>query len=122
MTPYLKNRPHYDALSKLWAQKNPDKVKKYYSNKNWRVLGITNSDGTPFRYPDYEKLLEARGRQCAACLTPESSLKSKLYADHDHSTRKIRGLLCQGCNTALGHVKDSLAVLEQLKNYLARSK
>lgn len=38
--------------------------------------------------------------------------------DHDHTTGKIRGLLCFGCNTGLGKFKDSIVILNKAINYL----
>jgi len=59
----------------------------------------------------YLDLLEQQNGVCAIC---ENSPKSYLAVDHDHSccpTSKtcgecIRGLLCGGCNSALGRIKD----------------
>lgn len=41
-----------------------------------------------------------------------------MQIDHDHETGEVRGLLCMGCNNALGCVKDDLKVLQGLMNYL----
>ena len=45
----------------------------------------------------------------------------RLFVDHCHKTKRIRGLLCRGCNTGLGHFKespDNLAnAIEYLKNF-----
>lgn len=38
--------------------------------------------------------------------------------DHDHETGKVRGMLCDGCNKALGHARDNVEVLEGLITYL----
>jgi Recombination endonuclease VII len=38
--------------------------------------------------------------------------------DHDHTTGRFRGCLCQQCNTALGMVNDSPVLLQKLIEYL----
>lgn len=42
--------------------------------------------------------------------------------DHDHSTGNIRGLLCNGCNKALGLFKESKEILIKAKEYLTYEK
>jgi hypothetical protein len=46
--------------------------------------------------------------------------KEKLALDHDHSTGKIRGLLCMACNTALGKFKDDTSILQRAIEYLRK--
>src|SRR5215472_1641260 len=41
--------------------------------------------------------------------------------DHDHKTLKFRGLLCHGCNVALGHFADDPAILQKALAYLQRA-
>lgn len=41
--------------------------------------------------------------------------------DHDHKTGQFRGWICRGCNTALGHTRDSIEVLSKLIIYLQDS-
>jgi hypothetical protein len=57
-------------------------------------------------------LAEQEG-SCKVCGMP-----GKLHVDHDHETGAVRGLLCGGCNHALGHAGDNPNVLEALANYL----
>jgi len=70
-------------------------------------LGITKQK--------YYSLLEDQGWACAICCrTP----KTKLVVDHCHKTGRFRGMLCMGCNTALGKFKDSPKLLSRAIEYL----
>jgi hypothetical protein len=62
----------------------------------------------------YEYLLISQSGRCACCLTP---LKCP-FIDHDHSTGRIRGLLCMQCNIALGLAHDNPIILRSLASYL----
>lgn len=44
---------------------------------------------------------------------------NSVCVDHDHSTGKVRGLLCSACNKAIGLFKDSVIILEKAKRYLS---
>lgn len=55
----------------------------------------------------YSELLEAQGGVCAICKKPETIKNQNgevrsLAVDHDHSTGRVRGLLCFRCNVELG--------------------
>lgn len=43
----------------------------------------------------------------------------KIVTDHDHETSKVRGLLCQGCNFAIGLFGDNPRILQTAVGYLA---
>ena len=47
----------------------------------------------------YEALKESQGGACAMC----GVVPGRLFVDHDHKTGAVRGMLCPGCNGALGH-------------------
>lgn len=38
--------------------------------------------------------------------------------DHNHTTGVVRGLLCHNCNAAIGHLSDSISLLEKAATYL----
>lgn len=42
--------------------------------------------------------------------------------DHDHSTGKARGVICSGCNKALGSMGDDVASLRRAVEYLSKHK
>ena len=68
---------------------------------------------------DYAADVEAAEGRCAICReVPDSSL----CIDHDHATGKVRGLLCTGCNLALGLMRDDPATLRRAVAYLAHNR
>ncbi len=75
----------------------------------------------------YNKMLALQGGVCALCQRPERVVSGKkgrakrhghLHVDHDHKSGVVRGLLCHGCNTALGHFQDDPDLLEWAARYL----
>lgn len=63
---------------------------------------------------DVDAMIEAQGGQCATCNgKPE-------HVDHDHTTGKVRGVLCFNCNQALGNIRDNRTTLRRLDHYLRR--
>jgi hypothetical protein len=69
----------------------------------------------------FDKMLAAQGGVCAICAGEPSMANSRdrcLHVDHDHATGKIRGLLCNRCNRALGLFRDNAAVLSVAAEYL----
>lgn len=69
------------------------------------------------RYGLVAEELAAIDRQgsCETCGSTEN-----LHVDHCHDSQEIRGILCRGCNTALGAVKDDLRTLIRLAAYLEK--
>ena len=55
--------------------------------------------------------------QCAG-VDHKSSKYRPLVIDHNHETGKVRGILCNWCNSALGHFKDDPARLYKAIEYL----
>lgn len=62
-------------------------------------------------------LLEGQGGVCAICKKVPAGGKG-FCVDHDHSSKKIRGLLCMQCNVAVGMLKESVATAQSLIDYL----
>ena len=56
------------------------------------------------------------------CQVCGQDITSKKCIDHCHITEKIRGVLCNNCNTALGLVEDNVQILSKLIQYLEQSK
>ena len=70
---------------------------------------------------EYDRLLDLQGGRCAICRTREPGSKRPVFAvDHDHVTNQVRGLLCYGCNTALGLLRDDPQLLRAAVRYVER--
>jgi hypothetical protein len=73
---------------------------------------------------DYERLLELQCGVCAICEMPEKKLHRRtgeirrLSVDHDHTTGKVRGLLCAACNLAIGNIRDNPNTAVRMAEYL----
>lgn len=59
-------------------------------------------------------------RPCDVCGDEMTSLKAH-HIDHCHTTGKVRGVLCNGCNTALGLAREDVNVLRALISYIERN-
>jgi len=70
----------------------------------------------------YKKLFDEQNGFCAICRQPEISIRMgrirNLAIDHNHTTDKVRGLLCNRCNRGLGYFLDRSALLEAAVSYL----
>lgn len=68
----------------------------------------------------YNALLEAQGNGCAICSSPNPGGKGRYHIDHNHITGVVRGLLCHGCNTGIGNLKESQTLLRNALLYLEK--
>lgn len=54
------------------------------------------------------------------CENPGCGATENLHMDHDHATGEFRGLLCNGCNSALGFLREDRERILRLAEYIAR--
>ena len=66
---------------------------------------------------EYDKLFESQNGVCKIC-NKSCATGRRLSVDHDHTTGKVRGLLCRNCNVALGYLQDDPLLLERCVLYL----
>lgn len=60
--------------------------------------------------------------RCMICGAHEQTLQRPLMVDHSHRNKRVRGVLCQHCNTLLGMAKDKIRVLRAAIKYLRTNK
>ncbi len=66
----------------------------------------------------FTDLLNEQGGKCAICEKPMEVIRRRMNIDHCHETNQVRGILCSGCNTGLGHLGDNIAGLQKALAYL----
>jgi hypothetical protein len=75
----------------------------------WKRYGIT--------LKQYDRMLKRQGGKCAICRNPPKTMR--LATDHDHTTKRVRGLLCMRCNyRLLGRGLESPFLHRQAAKYL----
>lgn len=106
---YRANRKRYIQRAEAWNKANPERRKQICRKWGLKGYGLLPSQ--------YEALLSGQRGGCAICGTPPPP-GGVLCVDHDHVTKKVRGLLCQLHNTALGLFKDRTDHLAEAIKYL----
>ena len=94
------------------VKENHDPV-AYRNAELQRRYGITQND--------YEVMIAEQNNQCAICNTTEPGGRHNrryFVVDHCHTTGKVRKLLCNNCNTALGLVGDNTQIIQSMIEYL----
>lgn len=107
--PYKDPKKRYEAVQKSRSKKPElyaklDKAKElarsqrgYHTARNYRIkYGLT--------IEEYAWMCHRQDWMCALCCKPPG--KRGLVVDHCHATGKIRQLLCDFCNKALGVVEN----------------
>lgn len=87
------------------AKFNRRKLKSFFL----RTYGLT--------FEQRDELFKQNGGMCMICNVQPSE-----HLDHCHDTGRIRGVLCNNCNLALGHFRDNTDLLQAAIQYLTKEK
>jgi hypothetical protein len=124
---YERNKEKVKAAAKLNRQKHIDRWREYsarYHRERFKAdPDYHRARSLKKRYgitlDEFNRLIRAQGNACAICLTPMEQIKRKCV-DHCHRTGTVRGVLCQGCNVAIAHLRDDPLAAIRASEYLAR--
>ena len=107
------------AIASKRHKEHPEEHHKYYlkRRREGRDTHLRKKYGIGIE--DYESLLMEQGGVCKVCGNTDTG--KSLAVDHNHATRKVRGLLCSCCNPAIGYLKDSPILARKLADYLENS-
>lgn len=94
-----KKDPRISEYQKLYYEKNKDKYKERTKCNSWknslpRLYNIT--------VDTWNSMFISQTGCCAICGIHQDKLSKKLCVDHNHTTGKVRALLCNSCNKNVG--------------------
>lgn len=110
---YQKNRKRLLATQKEYARSHRKEIRQY-QRKYYRLrcYGIDQST--------FDQMMQSQNNKCGICnVTFDFGVKwLSPHVDHNHSTGKVRSLLCQKCNLGLGNFRETPELLIKAANYL----
>lgn len=112
----IRNRDKILERGRIYAAKRREESKEHVYFMNRRSALKKNYGMT---LEEYNDMLESQNGVCKICCGLNThSNRGNLYVDHCHSTGKVRGLLCNYCNSGLGNARDRIDILEKMIIYL----
>jgi hypothetical protein len=116
--------PDKSAYREAEKDRNNRRSREKHDPVKFRETRLKNLYGLTVE--QYEEMLSRQAGVCAICKQPETRAAiggkgvKPLSVDHCHGSRKVRGLLCSHCNTALGLLNDDIGLFEACIDYLKR--
>ena len=109
--------------SKEYVARNKERIsearKSYWTNPRTQYLSRVSNLKTRYGVTE-EEYVGAMDAQKGCCAICGDSLE-RPYVDHCHTTGCFRGLLCQFCNTAIGHLKEDASIMRSAADYVEKS-
>jgi formate dehydrogenase maturation protein FdhE len=91
------------------ATRSRDYVKRKYGGYSHYKLMAKYGIGRA----DVDAMIEVQGGMCPIC-----EKRPAVHVDHDHATGRVREILCELCNGALGAFRDDPAIISKAIAYL----
>lgn len=108
-----------------WSKENPDKIKIIQDRRKLKdsldpLFKSRRRDAMLKRayginLDIYDEMLVNQGGGCKLCHRKPG--KTPLHVDHDHVTKRVRGLLCHQCNWYMGTVDSDPSILTRIRDY-----
>lgn len=125
--PYKDKAKRYAAIRKSVAKK-PEKYKALGLNNKRKASqrGYHIQRRYGISMDTYMEMLANQNNGCAICFSPTGKTKSgrsSLHVDHNHETKRVRGLLCARCNLLVGFFEapNGNELLQRAKAYLEKN-
>ena len=106
------HRQERTAAKRRYDKRNPEKLILWrrwrWSREKERTYGIG--------VEAYDAFMKRQGEYCTVC--GATGDMARLCIDHCHRTGQLRGVLCAGCNLALGNIQEDAARARKLALYI----
>lgn len=109
------------AITYKWRENNKARYNKICQLANRRRYPTSRLQRYGLTDQWFKETLAAQDNKCAICRKPNPSKKRCFAVDHEHSTGRIRGILCYNCNRLL-HAFDNIDLYNKIMDYLKKYK
>ena len=113
-----RNHPTFEeCLDKIWEETD-NYICRTETTLNWfrrRDIYLRSTYGLDIY--EYFKIYKGQDGRCWICRKKQKSGSMYLVVDHNHKTGKVRGLLCNGCNSAYGLLGEKRNNIMRLLKY-----
>jgi hypothetical protein len=106
-------------MSTRWNRANPERAKEI-AKKSYHIDPFRAKMRDFVPEPEINRAIEAWKIFDGVCQGCGTRCSTKFDTDHDHITKKFRGILGSKCNKTLGLMKDDIERLLALAQYLVR--
>jgi hypothetical protein len=100
---YAANKETLAARQRKYMAKDPTRKRRYRVKEKFGL-----------EWTDYQRMVVEQDGICACC----GDNDKPLVVDHCHESGRVRALLCNWCNSALGHAKEDIERLKHMIRYL----
>jgi hypothetical protein len=117
----LKNKERIREKATEWYRQNKEKAKKRINenyNENKEVIILKRKLK---RHNLTIQQLEIMKNKCNDLCQICGKGSDKICIDHNHINGKVRGLLCNNCNSGIGFLRDDVKILKSAISYLSKS-
>jgi hypothetical protein len=111
----IKNKSYADGYATVCKQCSKEYSANLRKNKDYIIKSRAKKYKTTV-----EHITHLYETQTVCQICKQEDKRRNLAIDHCHSTDKVRGLLCDACNKAIGHFKDNIEYLENAIEYLKK--
>lgn len=126
---YERNKEAVLRRNKEWRDNNKERMAELNKQSRLKHRLVFNERARKRHYTtkygitieERNALLFSQNNKCAACGTVDPGAKQGWAVDHNHTTGRVRGILCQPCNRAIGHAKENIHRLKALVVYLEQN-
>lgn len=114
-----KQKDANDRHRRLYPERARIRQKKFDLSRRERRKSYRLRKKYGITFAQKSELLKRQGGKCGN-LNCSVNQGHSWHLDHDHKLGHIRGVLCRGCNMALGNVHDDVGLLMGLIEYFQR--
>ena len=110
-----KRREYYNEKNYEWRRNNPEKWAMILRNTQLkRLYGIDHAV--------YLRMFKSQDGKCKICGSKDHKGRGKYFhVDHNHETKKVRGLLCHPCNMLIAMGEEKIQIIKSAIKYLRKS-